>query len=203
MNRLYWLALFFAVWIGVTPSLVQAQTVGAMMNRFESCEGAESQKIPGIMLGVLRMVMPDDTTGIAEAIRVGAAEQEKMSPEEYEAFGMTMITLLMHTKSFSMLDLSECTERDRARFAEETASWIPKGFEQVEEGCFVKRNKKGAVTETVGISCDDEECGIVHIKGDLTLAQFQEMSDVIDRLINSSSTEPTDQDANNKTATNH
>lgn len=183
MKRIVWFTLLFVALFGATPA-ARAQSVDAMMDRFNSCEGAEQQRIPRMMLGIMRMIIPDDTTGMAEAIRASAAEQDKMSPEEYEAFGMSMITLYMHTKALEILDLTACTVADRTRFAEEAANWSPKGFVKSDEGVLIKRNKRGEVVETIGIFYDDEECGMVHIKGDLTIEQFRAMTVCINKLIN-------------------
>lgn len=183
MRRLKTILLLIVLTIAAGTT-AHAQSVGAMIDRFEEYEGAECMKIPSSLLWLVRVAMPNDTTGLAESIRLEATKQEKMSPEEYEAFGMAMITLLMHTKSLEMLDLTECTATDRTRFAEATANWIPKGFAKSDEGVFIKRNKKGELVETVGVFYEDDECGIVHIKGDLTIERLKAMEATLEPLIN-------------------
>lgn len=172
MRRILTLILLAAICCTV-PLRAEAESLDAFIKRFKKCEKAEYQRISGMMIGLMRMMMPKDLSKVEELPEEELnkiLEKEGMSKEEFMEMTHFMSLFLNHIKSMSMLSLEECSEADRQAFITAGKGWIPDGFTLDEEEsdetdrCFVK-TKDGTITELVLLST--EECSLITMKGNL------------------------------------
>lgn len=149
-----------------------AQTVDAMIKRFKKCENAEYHHISGMMLGMIRMIMPNDLSvlqQLSDEELQKILDETKMNKEEFLEMTRFIFSFLEHTKSLTMLSLENCSEEDCQRFIEATTNWTPEGYtiNDEQEGVYAKM--KGLnISEMVIVNREPKDCSIMTLKGDLT-----------------------------------
>lgn len=149
-----------------------AQTVDAMIKRFKKCENAEYHRISGMMLGMIRMIMPNDLSvlqQLSDEELQKILDETKMNKEEFLEMTRFIFSFLEHTKSLTMLSLENCSEEDCQRFIEATTNWTPEGYtiNDEQEGVYAKM--KGLnISEMVIVNREPKDCSIMTLKGDLT-----------------------------------
>ena len=149
-----------------------AQTVDAMIKRFKKCENAEYHRISGMMLGMIRMIMPNDLSvlqQLSDEELQKILDETKMNKEEFLEMTHFIFSFLEHTKSLTMLSLENCSEEDCQRFIEATTNWTPEGYtiNDEQEGVYAKM--KGLnISEMVIVNREPKDCSIMTLKGDLT-----------------------------------
>lgn len=149
-----------------------AQTVDAMIKRFKKCENAEYHRISGMMLGMIRMIMPNDLSvlqQLSDEELQKILDETKMNKEEFLEMTRFIFSFLEHTKSLTMLSLENCSEEDCQRFIETTTNWTPEGYtiNDEQEGVYAKM--KGLnISEMVIVNREPKDCSIMTLKGDLT-----------------------------------
>ena len=149
-----------------------AQTVDAMIKRFKKCENAEHHRISGVMLGMIRMLMPNDFSiykQIPEEELQEILKENNMTKEEFMEMSYFLLTFIDQTKSLAILSLENCSEADRQRFIEATDAWTPEGYttEDGEEGVYVKKSGK-KINEIVIVNRALDDCSIMTLKGELS-----------------------------------
>ena len=149
-----------------------AQTVEAMIKRFKKCENAEHHRISGVMLGMIRMLMPNNLSiyqQIPEEELQKILDENNMTKEEFMDVSYFLLSFIEQTKSLAILSLENCSEEDCQRFLEATAGWVPEGFatEDGEEGVYVKKSSK-RINEIVIVNREPDDCSIMTLKGDLS-----------------------------------
>ncbi|MBR5465706.1 MAG: DUF4252 domain-containing protein [Alistipes sp.] len=149
-----------------------AQTVDAMIKRFKKCENAEYHRISGMMLGMIRMIIPNDLSvlqQLSDEELQKILDETKMNKEEFLEMTRFIFSFLEHTKSLTMLSLENCSEEDCQRFIEATTNWTPEGYtiNDEQEGVYAKM--KGLnISEMAIVNREPKDCSIMTLKGDLT-----------------------------------
>ena len=154
------------------PLHSHAQSAEAMIKRFKKCDQVEHQHISGMMLGLLRMVMPNDDAILGQMTEEelqAVLSESKMTKEEFVEMFRLMTEFINRTKNMTLLSLEQCSEADKQAFIDATAQWTPEGFtaDEEQEGLFLKY-KENVIQEIVALNRTMEDCSLMTMKGDLT-----------------------------------
>lgn len=110
----------------VAVSGVQAQSFEDMVKRFEKCPKAECFHIGPFLMRIAKVAMPK---------------------EDFEAMDPMAKAMFEQVKHLTLLDLSDCSEEDKATFRAALESWAPEGYDAVDMGSGEDKS-----TEEEGIS---------------------------------------------------
>jgi hypothetical protein len=110
----------------VAVSGVQAQSFDDMVKRFEKCPKAECFHIGPFLMRIAKVAM---------------------SKEDFEAMDPMAKAMFEQVKHLTLLDLSDCSDEDKATFRAALESWAPEGYEAVD-----MHSDEGKSTEEDSIS---------------------------------------------------